>query len=483
MSDCVAAPALRVRDTALVLVLWVASVLPMATLGYGGHEDPWLIADAAWRMPDEHRYIPSRATGYPLTELIAIPLVRVGEWYASNLIGILSGVALLLALHRLAGAGALRHPALTMVTLLFLPLILKNGSATNDHLPSLAAIVWAYAFLLERRGLAAAVLVGIAAGFRPTGGLVIIPAMLYAWLDGWGRRRTLRMGAVAFAVGLACFSPSVLSNGAIGCTYDVARDLTLFVSWSYKILYTGYYFLQAFGIVQTALLGVVLTWALRRAPATGRESPGQPFIVFHLANIAVWCLLFAVHGTKPEFLMPLMPSVVLLIDRLTPRRVFVVTSAALLSYNVVGLEVVAGESGMRHIEPSIRWGYTVRDAQARRFKLSTRRVGDTFEPDRPTMLLYGDMWIPAANDRWERLRIRGREVFHRKGSDFWIAKQYRDEDLLRTFVEDYRFRLVVWRGYKREYLLSESQYWRDYVEVVPDLGEFFGTPVRGAPTQ
>jgi hypothetical protein len=45
------------------------------------------------------------------------------------------------------------------------------------------------------------------------------------------------------------------------------------------------------------------------------------------------------------------------------------------------------------------------------------------------------------------------------------------------------FRLVAWRGRKSELLAAHDGGWRDSIEMVDDLEDFFDHPLAGRPLQ
>jgi hypothetical protein len=134
----------------LLVVLWIAMTAPLVFLGYGSDNDAWRVARAADEMWETGRYVSSRTTGFPLYEILVTPAVYVGGWYLSNALSLIFGLGLIAALLRLASAGEFKHPLLVVVSVAFLPIVVKNASSTMDYIPALAILTWAYVALVHR---------------------------------------------------------------------------------------------------------------------------------------------------------------------------------------------------------------------------------------------------------------------------------------------------------------------------------------------
>lgn len=465
----------RTTKTTLVTAL-VLAALPLVPLGYGSNEDAWLTALAA-RSPWAPETHVRRSLGFPLYELLVTPLVRYGGWYLSNLASVAFGVTMLLALFHLADRGRFSHPAATVLSISFLPVFVINCATSLDYVATTAILLWAYAFMLDGRYSACATLVGIACGFRPTSAPFIVPCALYVYASGRDARLVIRTVAIAAVVGLIAFSPSWIR-------YGFFQDLSVLkIGFGISMLSGMYYFLKVLGVVQTLvvipLLGLLL-WRARRA------QPGflsSPFFLFHATVIVLWLLLYwlpmAEFRSKPEYLLPLVPSVIFLIDKTVTRGVFYALTTVLLSYHLVQLDVLGGESGARRVEPSVKAGLTIADAQDRIFQLSVRDLATTCEVDRPTVLMFGAMWVPVDNDGWVLDPEYG--MYRQRNGNLFVSERITDESKLRDLAAR-GVRLLVWRGRKWEYAYTDVP-WDTYVEVIDSLDEFFGAPVNGKLSQ
>ncbi|MBF0308716.1 MAG: hypothetical protein HQL56_04215 [Magnetococcales bacterium] len=458
----------------LLPLLWTLAVLPFLTLGYGGDDDAWRVAEAARKIWETGHYVSSRTTGFPLLEILAAPLIHFGQWYLSNLIGWAGGLFLLLGFVKLAEQEALQHPLWTVVLLAFHPLILKNGSSTMDYLPALALLLWGYIYLMQGRWGVYGVLVGLACGFRPSSGLFVLAGMYAHWRAGG---RIKQIGAIyltALGVGALAFSPSLLTYGIPTSVEPMAFPPRL------VLLMGGYNFLTFLGVLGSLLVWPLLAWRWGECALRGIPAGLKPFYGYHAVTLLVGFLLYAKMPLEPEYLLPVLPSVILLLDRLLSRKELMLVAAVLLSYHVVHVETLGGESGARRIALGLGSGYTPRDVRERLFYLSTRELADNLRVDRPTVLFFGDAWIPANNPKWQRDEATG--GFRQKDGQFIIAQPILNrEALAKLHAQNYR--LILWKGRKFEFTYSGLSGWEHYVEVVDSLEEVLGGPILGRPRQ
>ena len=72
---------------AAVALLFLATRIPLLRGGFGSDDDAWRNAANALRMFEEHRYVPSRAPGFPAYDAVLLTLILIGP-VATNLASI-----------------------------------------------------------------------------------------------------------------------------------------------------------------------------------------------------------------------------------------------------------------------------------------------------------------------------------------------------------------------------------------------------------
>ena len=453
------------RYQLLVTAAWLILILPLSWLGYGSDPDAWRIALVAERMWDAGEYIRSRTTGFPLFELAAVPLVRVGSWYATNVFCVAAGLLAIAAMFRIVALTRSRHPHLVLAAFSFAPHFIVNASSTMDYVPALACMLWSLVFVYQRRVTVAALLVGVACGLRPSSALFVIPltVLLANRVPVYALVRFL---IVATLAGVVCYSPALIKYGLFPKVKAIDYGLQSLV------LIGGYKYLSLLGIVQSMLLLPLLVFVLIRDRVFDADT------VFHLVNIALWTGLFLAMPMEAGYLLPTIPSILLLLDRHLGRVAFAITVVLMLTYNVVQFDVLGGTSGRRSIDPSIRAGILLNDISDRRFKLSTRAAATQAPIEARTILIFGEPWIAASNPQWRY--EPDREMYLKGGTDFRVSRSIRDVDHLRKLSEE-GFQLIVWDGALEGLPANDDAEWRSYVSVIEDLSVFFGQRVEGAP--
>jgi hypothetical protein len=469
-------PALLTRTQMVLTALWVALVAPAIPLGYGSDSDAWLVYRTVRNIWRTGVYERSRSTGFPLYELLVTPFVHFGSWWLSNALSLVMGLVFLAALYRLWNRGHFRHPLLVVLATAFLPVFVKNASSTMDYVSAAAVLAWAYVFMIEGREFVGAGLVGIAAGFRPSSGLLVGPLSAMVRARGRGWPRIALLAAVAAAVGALAFSPALLRYG-IANSVDADR-LGTGMTLVRRLVLVGYNGTVFYGVLGSILLGAALAFGLlRHGRARFRED--GPVLWFHAVNVVIFCGIFTLLPAEPEYLFPVILSVAVLVDRLCSRRMFIAIVIVLLSYHVVQLDLRGGSSGARRFRIALGSGYTVRDVQDRVFKLSVREHSLTCSVPGPTVLLYGHWWIPDLEGSW--VHLDDLKLWKRRDVDLYVAQPILDVARLRD-LRARGMRIVIWKGGMSDYFEGRGAERRPYVEVIARLEDLIGGPLRGRAT-
>jgi hypothetical protein len=471
-------PVFSVRFRRLFILTWVLVLFPFTLLGYGSDGDTWYVAYAANLLFSTGVYTKSRSVGFPIYEFMVYPLTYAGKWYLSNLLSLAAGVVLALGVFRLSPR--LNRARLFLISMMFLPIVTKNATSTIDFLPGLAAIFWAYVMLVEGRFKLAALIIGLACGLRPTLGLMILPALVFAVRDKKPPGLLVKMVLIAFVTGLLAYSPVLIRYGISIPWNPIPFPLKT------RLLLAGHHFLTVLGVVQTlvliGLVGVALAKAFRqRHPYLASGS-----FAFHLCAIVVWSALFLVAPDEPEYLLPLVPSALLLADALLSRRSFAAMAALLMLYHVAALGTVGGESGQRHFALSSKPGYTITDAMARIFRVSLRAAAAQYHPKQKTLIMLEVIPVVVQRDEWAQDRMICFTVldkicsvtWKRRNGNLYLSSPILNIEQLRLLKEE-GFRVVIWKHDKSQFEMWGNPEWRNYVEIINDLEEFFGTPIRG----
>jgi hypothetical protein len=453
------------RSQCLLIGGWLLLAAPFLNLGYGSDVDAWLVGERALQIWSTGVYARSRSTGFPLYELAVTPLITVGGWLASNAFSLAAGLVLFLLLFRLATRGALRHPALAIAAFMFLPVVFKNATSTMDYVTGLAFLVASYVAWQSDRPFWCAILIGIATGVRPSNILFVVPAAAGILVKSSRLRTPVLMIILSVFVGTLAFSPSLVlgSFGIARVTPTLAAAKNAF---------------RLFGIVQTPLIAAVILsvlWTARRAVA---HRDDRHFVTFHAVNMAVWIGAFMLLPDEPEYLLPMVISVILVIDRYASRKSMITAVVIMLSYHIVTIEIAGTRGGLRRAAMVVRPGWTIRDANDRRFKVWLREATNGWHGTAPT--LFMDQILPpvVGRDGWQF--VPELNVYRRTSGLLAVSQRITDATLLQT-IRNRGYRIVVWREREWEYEQPDARAGRGLVEFVDDPGVLLGLPLRGHP--
>ncbi len=344
-----AAPRFPVWRAALALLFAAVLLLsryPLLHGGYGSDDDAWRSVVSALHMRESGHYVPSRIPGYPLFEFLLVFLVPFGP-FATNLASVLAQLAAADSFRRVAAALHLPAPGTLTAAFAFSAAVWVTATQTMDYAFGLAFLLASYEALLSDHPGAAGALLALAAGCRPSIGLVALPALGYLAAPD---RRCGGSTAITFvfafaAVALALFLPVLARPEA----RDLAGQLAFHTGHSFDRLgavRAAVVFL--FGklgaaVLALALLAGILALARRRVPPRGSPRGALGFELFSAGLLGA---LYLVIPHDPAYLLPALPLILLAAGRLLPRAWVPAVALALASEAVV-LPVL----GMGHVLP------------------------------------------------------------------------------------------------------------------------------------
>ncbi|QXC60427.1 hypothetical protein KSP35_19175 [Aquihabitans sp. G128] len=381
---------LRVRDESTrwllaggLLALVVG--IPMAVSGPGNDLDVGNVFRSGRAIARHLSYVPSRAPGAPVHELVVGVLDLVGGPLLTNLASIAAAIGLLLALDRLLareGLGPGRRWALALVAAN--PWFLVAATSTADYVFALLFVVLAALALRSDRPVLAGALAAASMGCR-IGSAFLVLALLLAELTeprspassvaagdtdaptadrARSRRRAVVTAAVAAVVTAVLFIPSVVAAGGLAFAQNDFATSTLVVQ------------LGRAAIKDLTLLGpvasVVLLFAVPALWAALRTWRTSWLVRFAVPGFVLSQALFVRFPWKMPHLLPcLLCLAVALAVALHRKPALLVGLVALqLLFCVVRLDLVqpdnpneatGGKAGV-----GVGWGPVVTDWRCRR---------------------------------------------------------------------------------------------------------------------
>lgn len=309
---------------AALAVVYVVSRIPWLDLGYGTDPDAWRVALTGEYLLSEGEYFPSRLPGFPLHELVTLPLVRLG-WVWTNLSTVFISIAGVHLFARIVRELALPYRGLLTLGFAFTPLLWINSVATMDYMWALTFLLACYLALMKERTLLGGVALGLAAGFRLTS-LWAAPAFLL-WL--WRERRLRREGlpfAGALAVtSLVAYSPVLARYGIDAFNfYDAKVGFLSFLRLLGK---------ETLGVLGALAVLAGLAVSLPRLARLPRDLADDSHVALWVAMGVLFFVSFTRLPHEVAYLIPIFPFAFFFMARYLHR-------AALAA--VVALIVLAG---------------------------------------------------------------------------------------------------------------------------------------------
>ncbi len=348
----------------IVLALTVLTRLPFLWTGYGSDADAWLVAKSAALLWNTGTYHESRLPGYPLHEIVAAPLVGLGGAPLSNGATLAVTVIAVLAWDRISRRVG-QHPKLLVIAFAFAPAVWQHSADTLDYLWSLLFLLLSLSAILHHRALPAGIALGIAAGFRPSNLAAAIPLLTLLRLQKQDAPRTFAFLLSAILVTAAAFTPLILKYGIPGWFAATRQEMSdvlspaLSMRWI-SFFYRAIYFL---GPLTAAVAGYAL-WKGRNSIAISLRSH-DPLVVTSLVGILTFLLLFLWLPLDRAYLLPALPFLLLLIDRLSSKRLFAVFTFCLLLSSLVTFDAIDART-RRSFQPNIHPGPVIEELTIRR---------------------------------------------------------------------------------------------------------------------
>lgn len=344
---------------------------PLLLSGPGNDLDVGNVFRSGRAIARHFSYVPSRAPGAPVHELIVGVLDRIGGPLLTNLASLAAAGVLIVALDRLLrreGVGTGRRWAIAIFVAN--PWFVIAATSTTEYLFALAFVVGAALALRADRAVLAGALAGAAMGCR-VGSALLVASLLLAELTEpdqadrtAARSRALITAVSATIVTIGVFIPSFIEAGGLAFAQNDFSTSTVAVQLGRAAVKD----LTLLGPVATLVLlaAVPALWAALR---TWRTSW---LVRFALPGFVLSQMLFIRFPWKMAHLLPcLLCLVILLAVALQDRPKLLVALVGLqLLFAVVRVDVIEpnkpNQATGGRIDIGLSWGPVVRDWQCRR---------------------------------------------------------------------------------------------------------------------
>ena len=354
------------RFISIVLFAVVITRLPFLWFGYGSDPDAWRVANVADVLWRTGHYEVSRFPGYPLHEVATAPLVALGQTLDPEQRAIFSnGATLIATLILLLVWGQLvrrisQKPYLLIIGLAFAPLVWLDSAITMDYVWSLLFLVLSLNAAQQRKCISAGIWLGIAAGFRPSNIVGVVPILTLLALGHQPARSMIKFLFGCVPATLVAFLPMILSYGVKGWIDGTQLQMPA-LPFTDRALFFTYRSVYAIGpLAVVMVIGVVL---LRRNEIVQQVREWRSAIVVSLVGLLVFSLLFFALPLDRSYLLPAFPFLLLLVEKNSSSRVFALFLICLILHAFVNIDIIQHQGVQGIPAPNVHTGIVVEELQ------------------------------------------------------------------------------------------------------------------------
>ncbi len=347
------------RWLVIVLLAVVVTRIPLLLTCYSSDGDAWRVAYVGSKFWETGKYSVSRFPGYPLHEILTGPFVLLGGSFLSNLSTLIAALALVLVWHRIAQRQA-TSPKPLVILLAFTPIFWVDSAGTLDFVWSLLFILLSLSAAQRKSIILSGFWLGCAVGFRPTNALAIAPLFTFLYLSKTSRRDLLVFVLFAVGTAFAAFLPVLL-------TYGIADWLRLTLSETSDIhlpiidrsLFFTYRSVYSIGPLAVLSIGTILLLQRLKLRTLLRER--DPLTTASVVGVLGFIVMFAFFPLDRSYLLPAVPFLYLIIDRLASQRGLYVAICCVISFAFVNFDVVMHKTPVGTPGFNIHYGLVIEE--------------------------------------------------------------------------------------------------------------------------
>lgn len=322
--------------------------LPLIFLGYGEEPDSYIIVRAGKRFLLTWSYNPSRRPGAAAYEIPEAFLNRLGGSVLSNFGSLLASMAFLACFTWILKRFEIPQRHRLIWGVILLPMYWNNSTVTQDY-------VWALCFaavglMLALRGTYgwAGLAWGISIGSRATSVILVASFLLFLFLERSSPRKGILVAAViAMLSGIACFLPMLSSSTPFAFLQGANWGDEQMWTWYLRLGRFVYKNIYLWGLPAAITLLVGLYFCIREYRLL-LHSRWKPLLVASAFIVLAHEALFMLYPMKPEYLLPTVPFVLIILGIGLQRRprVLAVFVGFIAAYCVISIDIA---------RPDVRW--------------------------------------------------------------------------------------------------------------------------------
>lgn len=346
------------RTLFFLIIAVIISRLPLLFGGYGTDGDAWRIANSALTAWTEGHYEMSRFPGFPLYELIQSPIITLGGSFASNSSTLFVFILSVIIFQQIVFHWYIPHADLIVITYAFLPIFWKNSAITMDYVWGLFGLFYTINLLLNKKTLLAAIVLGLSAGIRLSHLMYLFPLLILVQQSD--KKSILYFSIISVGTAGLCYLPVFFSAEFFDAYQEFVQR-----SNNHSMVYIAGLFLHriTYSVGLAGIIALAVVFFQQRTLIAGVFQSERGKFVAAISVITL--LMFGVMPDEREYLIPMMPFLIILTAMVATRKQCIFVSIFLISYALVSIELFSRDGNNVSFSPNIRSGYVVAEYHRR----------------------------------------------------------------------------------------------------------------------
>lgn len=316
---------------------FILSRVPLLNLGFGTDPDAWRIAGSAFDLGNSHIYHTSRYPGYPFIEYVNSLVINHG-WLATNGLTLILSLISVIFFAKILKDLNIQNKGLLVLTYAFLPIIWINSAGTMDYMWALTFILAAWFLILKKKFAFAGLILGLAVGSRITSIIFIVPFIYLIWIENKRIKDIIYFIVTMVIISFILFLPLFIQQGLKFLTY-YPSDLTMIKT----IVKAGS---NAIGLIGNlpALFGLIMLILSLKVLFKKIIEKDKDTIFLVLAIISI-SILFIKAPYEKEYLIPVIPFSLLLLNKICKRELIMIFCLLLLLNSFLSFPIIGKNNG------------------------------------------------------------------------------------------------------------------------------------------
>lgn len=338
---------LKIHYLPLLILIFILSRIPFINLGFGTDPDAWRIAISSFNLNYFHIYTTSRFPGYPVPEFFNSLVINHG-WIATNSLTMIISLISVLIFAMILRELEIKNKGLLVITYAFLPIIWINSTNTMDYMWAMAFIMLTWLFIIKKQFTLAGLMMGLAVESRMTSIFLILPFIYLILRENHKKNIQIIYFLVSMIISTAILLlPLFFQYGTQFLTY-------------YPTLTSGGKILEdlnQFGLFALFFGFIMFSISIKKLIRDIKKN--DEILIFLIFAVSLISIIYMGAPYQIEYLIPAIPFTLVLLNKISNRKLFTIFCALLLLNSFISFEITPNTA------PTIEKGALIKDSEIR----------------------------------------------------------------------------------------------------------------------